>query len=59
MFGVNKKLEEKEQEMKQALSSKQAEIDGYANKLAELAGSMQSAWQQAEEGFASIEEGQK
>ncbi len=59
MFGVNKKREEKERELEQALSSKQEEADQYAQKLTEAKGSMQAAWQEAESGFAAMEEGQK
>lgn len=40
MFGVNKKREEKERELEQALSSKQEEADQYAQKLTEAKGSM-------------------
>ena len=47
MFGVNKKREEKERELEQALSSKQEEADQYAQKLTEAKGSMQAAWQEA------------
>ena len=59
MFGVNKKREEKERELEQALSSKQEEADQYAQKLTEAKGSMQAAWQEAESGFAAMEEGHK
>ncbi len=59
MFGINRKLEEKEQEMERALSSKQDEIDQYAQKLAEAKEKMQAAWQQTESHVVSIEDCQK
>ena len=54
VFGINRKLEEKEQEMERALSSKQDEIDQYAQKLAEAKEKMQVAWQQTESHVVSI-----
>lgn len=59
MFVTSKKLEEKEQEMEQELSSKQSIVDKYSKRVSEMEGKMRSIFQETEKRYNNMEDNQK
>lgn len=59
MFVTSRKLEEKEQEMEQELSSKQSIVDKYSQKITEMESKMQTVSQETEKIYQDMKDNQE